>query len=261
MSEDKKELKLVVPGEWALEKTLGPVLGEIGKDIAQLYQKGVENIAKAAKRKIGNKKDGKSANLRVARDVFWNGSYTDDTLSAEYFGGILASSRSNDGTDDSMIYFVDIVKSLSSKQLKLHYLIYRAFNELLVDNNDKADVNLALSADLGRIKLYLNGAELVQNEVNIETDFVALHAKGLLSQYQFAPKTTENGKYRYIDVEVTPTTLGFQLYGAASNNIGRWANVSKELFDTFPDVNTLGFKSFSNTTLKDWAENATNSVK
>jgi hypothetical protein len=68
----------------------------------------------------------------VARDVLWNGALTNDEVCAEYFGGILASSRSEDGSDDGVIYYVDVIKSLSSKQLKLHYVIYNSFNKLWV---------------------------------------------------------------------------------------------------------------------------------
>ncbi|NJK70664.1 MAG: hypothetical protein HC932_00110 [Thermales bacterium] len=49
---------------------LGPTAKEIGNDILKLYQKGRENIFDKAGNKIPNIKDGKKANLRVARDVF-----------------------------------------------------------------------------------------------------------------------------------------------------------------------------------------------
>jgi len=52
-----------------------------------------------------NLEDGKAANLRVTRDVIWNGAVTDDEVCAEYFGGILAASRTEDGKDDSAIQF------------------------------------------------------------------------------------------------------------------------------------------------------------
>ena len=55
---------------------------------------------------IVGRDDGKQANLGVSRDVLWNGAFSTESICAEYFGGILASSRSEDGKDDSAIPFV-----------------------------------------------------------------------------------------------------------------------------------------------------------
>ena len=55
--------------------------------------------------------------------MIWNGAVTDDEVCAEYFGGILAASRTEDGKDDSAIQFVDCIKAMSAKQLHLHYAI------------------------------------------------------------------------------------------------------------------------------------------
>lgn len=89
---DEKEVALSLPGEWALKKAFGPVLGELGEDMKKLYATGRDRIIAFGYNKISNVDDGKSANLRVTRDVFWNGSFTDEAICAEYFGGILASS-------------------------------------------------------------------------------------------------------------------------------------------------------------------------
>jgi len=58
-------------------------------------------------RKIPNPHDGKRANQRVTRDALWNGAFTDDEVCAEYFGGILASSRTEESKDDDAIEFVE----------------------------------------------------------------------------------------------------------------------------------------------------------
>lgn len=114
------------------EKILGKTFVTIGTDLAKLYEKGRDKIIEKATKKITNIDDGKSANLRVSRDVFWNGSFTDESICAEYFGGILASSRSMNGEDDLGIYYVDLIKSLSSSQLKLHYLLYLSLNKYFI---------------------------------------------------------------------------------------------------------------------------------
>ena len=110
-------------------KLLGKTADKIAIDIAGLYDKGKDMIFEATNRKVSNINDGKQANLRVARDVFFNGSFSDEAICAEYFGGILAASRSDDGRDDQGIYYVDLIKGLSSKQLNLHYVLYRSLNK------------------------------------------------------------------------------------------------------------------------------------
>ena len=127
-------------GEWALEKAFGPVLTEIGEDLKRLYAVGRDKILIAGYKKIKNKEDGRKANLRVAQDVFWNGAFTDDEICAEYFGGILAASRSEDGKDDSAIEFVSVIKSMSSQQLRLHYFIYSGLNQILSRSNEQVNV-------------------------------------------------------------------------------------------------------------------------
>ena len=121
------------PGEWALKRLLGPTFDLIGQDLSRLYAKGRDRIVRAAKRKTPDLDDGKAANLRVARDVLWNGAFADDEVCAEYFGGLLAGSRSEDGKDDRGLPFVDIVRSLSSSQLRLHYVLCHALSNVLVD--------------------------------------------------------------------------------------------------------------------------------
>ena len=108
----KQEFEISIPGEWAIKKAFGPLLSELGEDLQRLYVVGRDRLLAAATRKIENIDDGRVPNLRVARDVLWNGAVSDDEVCAEYFGGILASSRTDDGKDDSCIQFVDVIKSL-----------------------------------------------------------------------------------------------------------------------------------------------------
>jgi hypothetical protein len=140
MADDEKKIALALPGEWILQRVLGPVLTEIGEDLKNVYSKGRDNLTSAAYRKIPNPEDGKQANLRVARDVLWHGGFTEDEVCAEYFGGILASSRSTDGKEDECIQFVDVCKSLSARQLHWHYLCYSALNEILRSAGKKVNI-------------------------------------------------------------------------------------------------------------------------
>src|SRR5215213_6779942 len=74
-----------------LQKVFGPVLGLVGEDLQRVYAAGRDAILANAYKKVEDPGDGKQANLRVTRDVLWNGSFADSEICAEYFGGIMAS--------------------------------------------------------------------------------------------------------------------------------------------------------------------------
>ena len=77
---------------FAAGKVFGPMLDEIGKDLSQAYAAGVKSIVEKAARKIRKPGEDQKPNLRVARDVIWNGGITSEEICAEYFAGVLAAS-------------------------------------------------------------------------------------------------------------------------------------------------------------------------
>lgn len=234
MAEEEKKLAIALPGEWALQKLLGPALTEIGEDLKKVYAKGRDKLVSAAVRKIDNPEDGRQANLRVTRDVLWNGAFTEDEVCAEYFGGILAASRSDDGKDDSTIQFVDVIKSLSAKQLRLHYTIYHSLNSVFVSAG--APVNVAQGTELNVKNIWFSALELTQRlGLRIETDLNILHRQGLLTEYKIdVQKIDEAHVLPY--AMVRPTTFGVLLYASAHNKLAQWRTFDKQDFGAFPDV-------------------------
>jgi len=234
---DEKNLKLSIPGEWALEKTLSPVLGSIGEDINSLYaisKKGASKIILKAYNKIINKNDGKKVNLRVARDVFWNGSFSDESICAEYFGGILTSSRSEDGNDDNGVHYTDVIKSLSSKQLQLHYVIYNSLNKLLLKEEKK--VNVGQATELQKKSIWFSTIELSEElYLKIDTDLNVLYKQGLLHEYKTDKFDLENSKI-FPYTMTKPTTFGVLLYAIAHNKFEIWNQFSSSDFGNFEDV-------------------------
>jgi hypothetical protein len=218
---DKREVDVTVsaPGEWTLKKAFGPVLDEIGQDVKQVYAASRDRILRAGYKKIRDVNDGKQANLRVARDVLWNGALTNDEVCAEYFGGILASSRSEDGSDDSVIHYVDVIKSLSSKQLKLHYFIYNGLNKLLV--SDDTPVNVGMNTEIEARQIYFYQHELTeQHGLQVETDLNILHRQGLIRQYRTDVYMVGDSAFIYVSAQ--PTTFGVLLYAAAHDRLEQW---------------------------------------
>jgi hypothetical protein len=183
---------------------------------------------------VGNIEDGKQTNLRVTRDVFWNGSFTDEAICAEYFGGILASSRSTDGKDDNGIHYTDAIKSLSSKQLQLHYVIYNSLNKLLVSKGD--DVNVALSSDINKEEVWFSSIELVESlQLKIDTDLNILYKQGLLLEYKTNTHKLEDGKLLPYAM-IKPTTFGVLLYSIAHNKFDTWKQFPMQDFGDFEDI-------------------------
>lgn len=244
MEDQDKKITIAIPGEWALKKVLGPTLGTIGEDINKVYQAGRDKIVSVAQRKIGNIEDGATANLRVSRDVFWNGAFTDESICAEYFGGILAASRSHDGKDDSGVYYVDLIKSLSSAQLRLHYTIYRTLNKNLCSDATKVALNVGQSTELFAIKLYFGSIELQQAELKIDTDLEALYRKGLLHEYKSDGHKLENGALLPYTM-VIPTTLGIQLFAIANNMLADWREYNTKDYGDFENITLPRHSAFS----------------
>lgn len=218
-------------------KLLGKTAEAISEDLATLYTAGRDRIAQIAIRKIRNPDDGAIANLRVARDVFWNGSYTDESICAEYFGGILAASRSMDGKDDTGVFYVDIIKSLSSGQLKMHYIVYRTLNKLLISDKNKTGLNPGKETELQGLRLTFSMIGLFEQLGN--EDFGAilhgLHAKGLIGYFQ--TNNHDLGDDSYIpNITAAPTSLGIQLFAIANNMFPEWRQYSTCDFGDFPDV-------------------------
>jgi hypothetical protein len=63
-------------------------------------------------------------NPRVLKNVLDEGRFVEDAVATEYFGGLLASSRTEDGKDDSALPMVTLLRSMSADQIRLHYVIY-----------------------------------------------------------------------------------------------------------------------------------------
>jgi len=220
-----------------IKSVLGPTAEEIGQDLRTLYIKGRDLILQKAFKKLRNPKDGKRANLRVARDVFWNGSFTDEAICAEYFGGILAASRSTDGKDDSGVFFVDIIKSMSSGQLRMHYIIYRTLNKALIVNKEKKTLNPGQESELQREKLFFPLLEIIE-QFGTEDLGIILHglrAKNLIGYFQTKNYKLENNKEMPY-LEVAPTSLGVQLFAIANNMFSDWRRFSTIDFGDFDEV-------------------------
>ncbi len=238
MADEEKKYSLSLPGEWAVQKLLGPMIDEIGKDLGKLYSVGRDRILNAAARKVDDLEDGKVANLRVAKEVLWSGSFSDSEICVEYFGGILASTRSTDGTDDSAIQFLQLIKSLSSNQLKLHYALYakiRKESASFVGVNDDRDFINQLEKKLFTVDIKEPAFKF---SIELETDLLILHQMKLLDFKLNVDLGPEKGNRQAF--ALTATKFGVMLFCAAHNKLRMWRTFQKIEFEMLSSVSLPG---------------------
>lgn len=109
-------------------KLLGPTADYLGEGLKDLTQRRIENIGKVlsnASTKLGTQieKPGQVP-PRILKAVINEASYCEDPLVLEYFGGVLASSRTESGRDDRGVRLTRVVDNLSAYQIRTHYLLY-----------------------------------------------------------------------------------------------------------------------------------------
>lgn len=111
-----------------VEKVLGPTADYVGTGLRNWAEKRVKNtgrIFKKAAEKLGAKIDEPgTVPPKVLKEILDEGSYCDDELTAEYFGGVLASSRSGVARDDRAASYLKLIAELSSYQIRFHFIIY-----------------------------------------------------------------------------------------------------------------------------------------
>ncbi len=117
-----------------IEKVLGPTADYLGTGLRDFAQHRVDNVKRIFEKAgafLGDAPaNGESVPPRVLRDVLDDGSYRDDELTASYYGGILASSRSGISRDDRGASFTALVGRLTTYQLRAHYILYRTVGQL-----------------------------------------------------------------------------------------------------------------------------------
>ena len=226
MSEDKPEL---------LQQLFGPLFSLMGPDLEEVYKFTREKLLAAYTRKVGKSDDEQKINPRIAYDALTSAAFTGTDVAAEYFMGALASSRTPDGKDDSVIRFVATMKAMSSSQLRLHYCIYRALNKILVRAGRK--VQLGIAQETQQLNVFFFRTELMGD---VHSDLIALHNQGLLLAYEHRGSVPVHRRY----VSATPTAYGIQLFAVAHNRLFHW-----DVFDgvDFGDFEGLSLPRFAPT--------------
>lgn len=222
-----EDLALMAGTAYVAQQLFGKTLAEMGDDLNKVYKSNRDKLLAKAASKVVNPDDGAKPNLRVARDVIWNGAVTDDEVCAEYFGGLLAASRSADGKDDSALIYVDCIKALSAKQLHLHFVIYNSLQSQLLKSGK--NINPGMQDELSRTEVWFAANELMGRlGLNPIIDLNVLHRQGLVSAYATNNHVVGDKSLPY--VKANPTTFGVLLYAAALNSLPTWRQFGQSAF-------------------------------
>ena len=118
------------------EKILGPTAEYVGEGIRSFTERRAANVRRIfekAERQLGPGLDeGGGVAPRVLSVVLNDGSFCDDELGAEYFGGLLAASRT-EAMDDRALPYLRLVEDSSIQGLRMHYLFYSELRRLFLD--------------------------------------------------------------------------------------------------------------------------------
>ena len=223
-----ESLKLVAGGGAALDayrRMLGPSFDYLGEVLRNRTEQTVEqfgDILDNAKRKLGDKiDDSGSVPPRVMKDVVEEGAYFESEIAAEYFGGVLAASRSKDGKDDRGSTFTKLLGRLSTYQISTHHYLYSTIRSLYKGE----EVNLSGQKGRRKIETYIPGSlmevQLRLNEMDeqkaksvLDHSFFGLSREDLISEFKYGPQ--EELKTEGVDarsgIEYLPSAIGVSLY-------------------------------------------------
>ena len=131
----------IIGGRELIVKILGPTADYIGDETKNLVVKSHENTRQIfinAEKFLGPKIDSPGkVSPRILKHIINDGAFCDDELTQEYFGGVLASSRNNNSRDDRGLSFISLTESMSSYQIRTHYIFYTIIKELFEGENLK----------------------------------------------------------------------------------------------------------------------------
>ena len=138
-----------------ISKILGPTADYLGGELKEFTKKRMENVGKIfsnAEKKLGKKLEiPGQVPPKVLKTIINEGSYSNDDISVEYFGGVLASSRTEVGRDDRGYRLAIILDRLSTYQIRSHYLIYSTISELFSNSEN----NFGLSENRNEMQFFM----------------------------------------------------------------------------------------------------------
>lgn len=242
-----------IGGAKVVEKILGPTSEYIGEQVKEWTVKKVTNTAnvfKNAEKKLGKKinKEGKVP-PKVLKGILEDGAWCEEELQVEYFGGVLASSRSGISRDDRGAYFVSLISRLSTYQLRTHYLFYHLIKQQfngedinIHDGNNWPNLQMFISFDTFYNSMDFTKEEGANWENILSHAIWGLNKEELLTGFSYGNEDYVKKKFteaKTAGIIYQPTKMGVELfmwaYGHGQENTN---DFFKSNFD-FPNEQNL----------------------
>ncbi|KXO12454.1 hypothetical protein AKG98_3647 [Moritella sp. JT01] len=234
-------------GKDGLQKLLGPTADYLGGELQEFTKKRIENVGKIfskAEEKLGENIDSPGhVPPKVLKTIINEGSYCDDEVAVDYFGGILASSRTDLGRDDRGARIAKILDGMSTYQIRSHYVIYslikKVFSEsgYMYNQDDRHKMQLFIPMNIYIASMQFDEKEMQQFGGIINHALFGLNSDDLIEGFQYGP--LEQIKKHFVDASsdgiiVAPSAFGAELYlwghGKGNQDLSYALN-AKELTD------------------------------
>lgn len=177
-----------------MAKVLGPTADYLGTEMKGLIEKcnvNLDSILSKALCKLEGRADEPGAVCsRILKHVVDEGRFCEDEITAEYFAGVVAASKTIDGRDDTGIPILAKIKQMSSYQIRFHYLTYHLTSSFY----HRAGLNIGLHNDRFKMPIYIPDAvieaALNPNGTHAMRDLVphcasGLYGLGLINYYHY----------------------------------------------------------------------------
>lgn len=212
-------------GKDGLAKLLGPTAEYLGSELQEFTKKRIENIGKIfskAEIKLGDdiNKPGRVP-PKVLKTIINEGSYCEDAVAVDYFGGILASSRTEVGRDDRGGRIAKLLDGMSTYQIRTHYIIYSFIRRIFRDSgyvfnmDDRPKMELFIPWNSYFLSMQFDNKERDQLIPILNHSFFGLNSDDLIETFQYGPKEHITKHYDQAEdggIIVQPSALGAELY-------------------------------------------------
>ena len=238
-----------------VKEMLGPLAAWIGEELKNRSEREIINwttVSELCLQKVQN--SGKRSGAippRILKQVFENAPLCDDPIAQQYYAGVLAASMTDSPRDDREIAISALLNRLSNYQLRAHFLIHKAFCEVLSRIPFTPDwlstikeISVYISLDDFIIAMEINHYD---EEINNYPSLFA-HILWGLAREQLIEQNWLYGNSAVLNLNVqdgiivTPTYLGLDLILAAE---GLSKNSPEVLFSPGIQIETLPDMKFS----------------
>lgn len=182
-------------GKDGIEKLLGPTTSYLGEALRDIAKKRIENIGKifqAGTNKLGGKENSNGqVPPKLLNTILNDASYNEDELTIEYFGGILASSKSETGRDDRGASIAKLVDNLSTYQIRAHYIIYKTLiqaypgTKSVSDDNARSQLLIFIPWANFENAMEFSDEELREKNNMYAHIFFGLNQQGLIESFEY----------------------------------------------------------------------------